>query len=90
MSSSKTSIDTARVLRLEADTLVLALGREPVNHLFHDLVTSGVRVVGVGDCIGPRSIEEAVLEGTLALTQPPDARLPSPLLSPRAGLEAAS
>jgi 2,4-dienoyl-CoA reductase-like NADH-dependent reductase (Old Yellow Enzyme family)/thioredoxin reductase len=45
---------------LEADALVLALGRVPVR----DVVLQGA--VEVGDRLSPRSLEEAILEGSLA------------------------
>jgi pyruvate/2-oxoglutarate dehydrogenase complex dihydrolipoamide dehydrogenase (E3) component len=45
---------------LEADALVLALGRVPVR----DLVLQGA--VEAGDRLSPRSLEEAILEGSLA------------------------
>ena len=31
--------------------------------------TTGVPVVGVGDCLAPRTVEEAVLEGLVAATE---------------------
>jgi len=46
-------------------TLVLAQGRVPDDALWAELEASG-RCVRVGDVLGPRSAEEAVLEGTLA------------------------
>jgi 2,4-dienoyl-CoA reductase-like NADH-dependent reductase (Old Yellow Enzyme family) len=46
-------------------TLVLAQGRVPEDALWTDLEATG-RCVRVGDVLGPRSAEEAVLEGTLA------------------------
>jgi pyruvate/2-oxoglutarate dehydrogenase complex dihydrolipoamide dehydrogenase (E3) component len=46
--------------------LVLALGRVPVDELAPALSARGLRVEEAGDCRGPRSLEEAVLEGTLA------------------------
>ena len=46
--------------RLEADALVLALGRVPVR----ELDVQGA--VEVGDRLSPRSLEEAILEGSLA------------------------
>jgi 2,4-dienoyl-CoA reductase-like NADH-dependent reductase (Old Yellow Enzyme family)/thioredoxin reductase len=45
-----------------ADAVVLALGRVPVEVE----PPTGVRVERAGDCLSPRSLEEAVLEGTLA------------------------
>ena len=46
-------------------TLVLAQGRVPDDALWPALEASG-RCVRAGDVLGPRSAEEAVLEGTLA------------------------
>src|SRR5262249_35714841 len=45
-----------------ADALVLALGRVPEEAP----AIAGVPVERAGDCLSPRSLEEAVLEGTLA------------------------
>jgi 2,4-dienoyl-CoA reductase-like NADH-dependent reductase (Old Yellow Enzyme family)/thioredoxin reductase len=50
------------VEELEADALVLALGRVPVEVP----APEGIPVERAGDCLSPRSLEEAVLEGTLA------------------------
>ena len=47
---------------VEADGLVLALGRVPLTVPEPE----GVIVERAGDCLSPRSLEEAVLEGTLA------------------------
>jgi pyruvate/2-oxoglutarate dehydrogenase complex dihydrolipoamide dehydrogenase (E3) component len=46
-----------------ADSLVLSLGRVPADELTDALPGAGT----AGDCRSPRSIEEAVLEGTLAV-----------------------
>jgi 2,4-dienoyl-CoA reductase-like NADH-dependent reductase (Old Yellow Enzyme family) len=47
-------------------TLILAQGRVPADELWHALEdTPGV--VRAGDVLGPRTLEEAVLEGTLAV-----------------------
>jgi 2,4-dienoyl-CoA reductase-like NADH-dependent reductase (Old Yellow Enzyme family) len=48
-----------------AATLVLAQGRVPVDELWAQL-ESHPGAVRVGDVLGPRTLEEAVLEGTLA------------------------
>jgi 2,4-dienoyl-CoA reductase-like NADH-dependent reductase (Old Yellow Enzyme family)/thioredoxin reductase len=53
-------------VRLEADVLVLACGRVPEDSLAAELAGLGVPVEEAGDCRAPRSLEEAVLEGTLA------------------------
>ncbi|MEO8289695.1 MAG: FAD-dependent oxidoreductase, partial [Gaiellaceae bacterium] len=47
---------------LPADILVLALGRIPVR-----LAVAHPVVEEAGDCLSPRSLEEAILEGTLAV-----------------------
>ena len=46
--------------------LVLAYGQEPEDHLLTELLERGVPATGVGDCLAPRSVEEAVLEGLVA------------------------
>jgi 2,4-dienoyl-CoA reductase-like NADH-dependent reductase (Old Yellow Enzyme family)/thioredoxin reductase len=52
--------------RLAADLLVLALGRVPERGLAERLRARDLEVHEAGDCLSPRSAEEAVLEGTLA------------------------
>jgi pyruvate/2-oxoglutarate dehydrogenase complex dihydrolipoamide dehydrogenase (E3) component len=51
---------------LAADLLVLALGRVPERGLAEALTGGELEVLEVGDCLGPRGLEEAILEGTLA------------------------
>ena len=53
-------------VELEADLLVLAQGRVPEDALAAELRASGLAVEEAGDCLSPRSYEEAILEGTLA------------------------
>jgi 2,4-dienoyl-CoA reductase-like NADH-dependent reductase (Old Yellow Enzyme family)/thioredoxin reductase len=55
---------------LPADLLVLALGRVPVRGLAEELAALGLAVEEAGDCLSPRSAEEAILEGTLAASLP--------------------
>jgi hypothetical protein len=43
--------------------LVLALGHEPVDELYHALLEYPGEVHAIGDCLAPRTAEEAVLEG---------------------------
>jgi 2,4-dienoyl-CoA reductase-like NADH-dependent reductase (Old Yellow Enzyme family)/thioredoxin reductase len=52
---------------LPADLLVLALGRTPERGLAEELAARGLPVKEAGDCLSPRSAEEAILEGTLAV-----------------------
>ena len=49
-----------------ARTLVLALGREPVDALVGECARRGIPCTAAGDCRGARSLEEAILEGTAA------------------------
>jgi hypothetical protein len=56
---------------LAADALLVALGRVPDDGLADALGAPGGLVVEqAGDCRSPRTIEEAVLEGTLAARRP--------------------
>jgi hypothetical protein len=46
--------------------LVLAQGHDPIDGLLAELETPGAydgEVHGIGDCLAPRTVEEAVLEG---------------------------
>ncbi len=45
------------------DTLVLCMGHRPVDGLRAELAGLGVEVVMAGDCLAPRTAEEAVFEG---------------------------
>jgi 2,4-dienoyl-CoA reductase-like NADH-dependent reductase (Old Yellow Enzyme family) len=51
---------------LPGGALVLSLGRVPEDLLGPELAALGLRVEEAGDCRGPRSLEEAILEGTMA------------------------
>jgi pyruvate/2-oxoglutarate dehydrogenase complex dihydrolipoamide dehydrogenase (E3) component len=53
-------------VELEADAVVLALGRVPEDDLAPKLRALGLPVEEAGDCRAPRSLEEAIYEGTLA------------------------
>jgi 2,4-dienoyl-CoA reductase-like NADH-dependent reductase (Old Yellow Enzyme family)/thioredoxin reductase len=48
---------------IQVDTVVLALGRVPVDTNGPELRAVGLRVEEAGDCLSPRGLEEAVLEG---------------------------
>jgi pyruvate/2-oxoglutarate dehydrogenase complex dihydrolipoamide dehydrogenase (E3) component len=61
---------------VEADLLVTALGRVPNDELAVELRAAGYRVEEAGDCLGPRSLEEAILEGLLAARRASDAAAP--------------
>jgi hypothetical protein len=42
---------------------VLACGHQSASQLLTDLSGHGIPAIGVGDCLAPRTVEEAVLEG---------------------------
>jgi 2,4-dienoyl-CoA reductase-like NADH-dependent reductase (Old Yellow Enzyme family)/thioredoxin reductase len=48
------------------DTLVTAMGQEPVTELEIAIADLGLEVHVIGDCLAPRTAEEAVLEGLRA------------------------
>jgi 2,4-dienoyl-CoA reductase-like NADH-dependent reductase (Old Yellow Enzyme family)/thioredoxin reductase len=50
----------------EVDTVVVAAGQAPATSLEHELEGLGVEIHLAGDCLSPRSAEEAVYEGMLA------------------------
>jgi 2,4-dienoyl-CoA reductase-like NADH-dependent reductase (Old Yellow Enzyme family)/thioredoxin reductase len=50
----------------EVDTVVLAAGQAPVTTLEDELAPLGIEMHLAGDCLAPRSVEEAVYEGLLA------------------------
>ena len=52
----------------QVDTLVLALGHEPVDGLVAELAGHGLEVHCAGDCLAPRTAEEAVFEGLKVAT----------------------
>lgn len=56
----------APILIEGVDTLVLAQGHEPVSGLLEELEGSGAEIIGIGDCLAPRTAEEAVFEGLKA------------------------
>jgi len=63
------------------DAVVLSLGRVPEDRLGAALRSAGVPYVSAGDCRSPRGLEEAILEGTLAVRSAavsPSALSPTP------------
>jgi hypothetical protein len=50
----------------DVDTVVLAAGQAPVTSLEQELAPLGVELHLAGDCLAPRSAEEAVYEGLMA------------------------
>lgn len=49
--------------RMAADTVVLSMMRESDDGLYHQLKARGVSVRRIGDCVAPREVDDAVLEG---------------------------
>jgi pyruvate/2-oxoglutarate dehydrogenase complex dihydrolipoamide dehydrogenase (E3) component len=47
----------------DVTSLVLAQGHEPVDDLLSDLPRYAGEIHAIGDCLAPRTVEEAVLEG---------------------------
>jgi len=60
------SITNEAIICDDVDTVVLALGHEPVTTLEQSLQGLKTELHIVGDCLSPRSAEEAVLEGMRA------------------------
>ena len=50
----------------DVETLVLSLGHDAVDELDEELCELDCELLMIGDCLGPRSAEEAVLEGMKA------------------------
>ncbi|MFC9557923.1 oxidoreductase, partial [Rhodococcus sp. NPDC056960] len=50
------------------DGLVLALGHRQNDTLLAELDATGIPHTGIGDCLAPRTVEEAVLDGLTAAT----------------------
>lgn len=54
---------------INADHVILAVGRVPNTELFETIKNMAPYVAQIGDCLAPRTIEEATLEGLTAVTQ---------------------
>jgi len=50
-------------ISVEVRTLVFAVGAEPNDRLYNELISSGSSVIKIGDCVKPRTLLEAVQEG---------------------------
>ncbi len=50
-------------IRLQVGTVVCAVGADPNDELYKELVSAGFSVIKIGDCIQPRTILEAIQEG---------------------------
>ena len=54
---------SGRMLAISADWVVLAVPGTPADGLYLDLRAAGVDVHRVGDCIAPRRVHSAVVDG---------------------------
>jgi 2,4-dienoyl-CoA reductase-like NADH-dependent reductase (Old Yellow Enzyme family)/thioredoxin reductase len=59
-----------RQATFDVDAVVLALGRVPEDGLSGSLHAADIAVASAGDCRSPRGLEEAILEGTMAVRRP--------------------
>jgi pyruvate/2-oxoglutarate dehydrogenase complex dihydrolipoamide dehydrogenase (E3) component len=50
-------------IRLPAGTAVISVGVDPNDGLHEELVSAGLSVIKIGDCVQPRTILEAIHEG---------------------------
>jgi 2-enoate reductase len=50
-------------IKIQVETVVFAVGAEPNDGLYNELISSGSSVIKVGDCVKPRTLLEAVQEG---------------------------
>jgi hypothetical protein len=50
----------------EADSVVLLMGKQANDGLFHQLQGTGPELHRVGDCVAPRLITDAIWEGNVA------------------------
>ncbi|MFH1240914.1 MAG: FAD-dependent oxidoreductase [Pseudomonadota bacterium] len=51
---------------LDVDTLIMATGWRPLNHIGKELAKDGVRTITIGDALEPRKLLNAIHEGTMA------------------------
>lgn len=57
------------IFSIAADTVVLAVGAQPVNQLAQDLDDTGIEIHVVGDCVEPRHASAATYEAAQAALQ---------------------
>jgi len=53
----------AEEFQVRVETVVYAVGSQANDELYKELVSSGLKVIKIGDCVQPRTIMEAVQEG---------------------------
>jgi 2-enoate reductase len=52
-------------VKVECDSVVLAVGLRPSNSLYRKLLEEAKEVYGIGDCMKPRKIADAIWEGAM-------------------------
>jgi len=57
--------ESGEKLTVEAETIVLALGSQPVRDLAEAMEKDGIKFYPIGDCQKPRNIRHAIYEGSL-------------------------
>ncbi|MFE5704947.1 FAD-dependent oxidoreductase [Rhodococcus koreensis] len=62
------TLTAQHVLSEDVAALVLALGHQQQDSLYHELKATGVEVHAIGDCQSPRTVEEATLDGLKVAT----------------------
>jgi NADPH-dependent 2,4-dienoyl-CoA reductase/sulfur reductase-like enzyme len=50
-------------IRVQVGTVVCAVGADPNGELYDELISAGLSVIKIGDCIQPRTLLEAIQEG---------------------------
>ena len=62
-------LTTLEIHRIRADTFIISTGIAPNKGLYDQLSESPFRTFGIGDCVGPGAIKEAVFDGAHAAFQ---------------------
>jgi 2,4-dienoyl-CoA reductase-like NADH-dependent reductase (Old Yellow Enzyme family) len=57
------NIATNEVSELRTDTIIPCMGRKPIDSLYFELKCKDFEVSRIGDCLAPREVDDAVLEG---------------------------
>jgi len=60
-------IPTLKTKQIKADTFIISTGIEPCQKLITELSETGIRMIPVGDCIGPGTIKDAIYTAALAV-----------------------
>jgi hypothetical protein len=58
-------LKTVLYISIEAERVVMAVGNQSDNRLYRQIALSGYEIHRIGDCVEPRSIKQAIYEGTV-------------------------